>query len=150
MVWKPHVTVAALVERESRFLLVEEETDVGIRYNQPAGHLERGETLVEAVVRETLEETAHVFVPAALVGVYHWHNAATDITFLRFVFAGSVSAYDAQRPLDQGIVAPRWLSLDEIRALARADRLRSPLVLACIDDWRAGQRHPLGLVRHMA
>ena len=150
MTWRPHVTVAAVAEREGKFLLVEEETDEGLRYNQPAGHLERGESLFDAVVRETLEETGHAFVPSALVGVYHWHRAAGDLTYVRFAFAGAVSGYDAARPLDQGIVAAHWLSFGEIQALAQAGRLRSPLVMACIEDWRAGQRHPLDVVKYMA
>ncbi|MDR1708287.1 MAG: NUDIX hydrolase [Candidatus Accumulibacter sp.] len=141
MVWMPHVTVAAVAEREGRFLLVEEETDEGLRFNQPAGHLERGETLVEAVVRETLEETGHTFSPGCLVGVYQWNNPRLGIDYLRFVFGGEITGHDARRKLDDGIVAARWLSLEEIRA--SAGRLRSPMVLRAIDDWLAGRRWPL-------
>lgn len=147
MTWKPHVTVAAIAERDGRFLLVEEETDAGIRYNQPAGHLERGESLREAVVRETLEETGYIFVPEALVGVHHWHRPASDMTFVRFVFAGAVKGHEAKRPLDQGIIAAHWLDFQEIQALERDGRLRSPLVMGCLADWRAGQRYPLDVVR---
>ena len=146
MIWKPHVTVAAVIEREGKFLFVEEETDVGVRFNQPAGHLECRESLTDAVVREVLEETAYRFVPTALVGVYNWRNEAKDITYLRFAFGGEVVGHDAERKLDEGIIAARWLTLDEIRALK--DRHRSPLILQCIEDWLAGQRHPLSLVRH--
>lgn len=148
MVWKPHVTVAAVIERDGKFLLVEEETDSGIRYNQPAGHLECREALVDAVIREVLEETACTFVPQYLVGVYNWRNEAKDLTYLRFTFGGEVVAHDAQRPLDAGIIAAHWLSLDEIRALQ--PRHRSPLVMRGIDDWLAGKRYPLDLLTHFA
>ena len=148
MVWKPHVTVAAVIERDGKFLLVEEETDSGIRYNQPAGHLECREALVDAVIREVLEETACTFVPQYLVGVYNWRNEAKDLTNLRFTFGGEVVAHDAQRPLDAGIIAAHWLSLDEIRALQ--PRHRSPLVMRGIDDWLAGKRYPLDLLTHFA
>ncbi len=148
MVWKPHVTVAAVIERDGKFLLVEEETDSGIRYNQPAGHLECREALVDAVIREVLEETACTFVPQYLVGVYNWRNEAKDLTYLRFTFGGEVVAHDAQRSLDAGIIAAHWLSLDEIRALQ--PRHRSPLVMRGIDDWLAGKRYPLDLLTHFA
>ena len=148
MVWKPHVTVAAVIERDGKFLLVEEETDSGIRYNQPAGHLECREALVDAVIREVLEETACTFVPQYLVGVYNWRNEAKDLTYLRFTFGGEVVAHDAQRSLDAGIIAAHWLSLDEIRALQ--PRHRSPLVMRGIDDWLAGKRYPLDLLVHYA
>ena len=148
MVWKPHVTVAAVIERDGKFLLVEEETDSGIRYNQPAGHLECREALVDAVIREVLEETACTFVPQYLVGVYNWRNEAKDLTYLRFIFGGEVVAHDAQRSLDAGIIAAHWLSLDEIRALQ--PRHRSPLVMRGIDDWLAGKRYPLDLLTHFA
>jgi 8-oxo-dGTP pyrophosphatase MutT (NUDIX family) len=148
MIWKPHVTVAAVAERDGRFLMVEEETDEGIRFNQPAGHLERGETLIEAVVREALEETAHVFVPRFLLGVYHWAHPAKNLTYLRFAFGGEAVGHDAGRTLDAGILGARWLAADEIRA--GAARHRSPMVLSCIEDWLAGRRHPLELVTHYA
>ena len=148
MVWKPHVTVAAVIERDGKFLLVEEETDSGIRYNQPAGHLECREALTDAVVREVLEETGCTFVPQYLIGVYNWRNEAKDLTYLRFAFGGEVVAHDAQRQLDAGIIAAHWLSLDEIRALQ--PRHRSPLVMRGIDDWLAGKRYPLDLLTHFA
>lgn len=147
MTWKPHVTVAAIAERDGKFLLVEEETDAGIRYNQPAGHLECGESLREAVVRETREETGCVFVPEALVGIYHWHKPASEITYVRFVFTGAVTGGDAAYPLDEGIIAAHWLDFQEICALERAGSLRSLLVMECLNDWRAGQRYPLEVVR---
>ena len=150
MIWKPHVTVAAVIEQAGKFLLVEEHTDDGIRYNQPAGHLERGESLQAAVARETLEETGYAFLPASLVGIYHWRNEARDITYLRFAFAGSVAGRDAGRRLDEGIIAPHWLSFEEIQALALAGRLRSPLVLRCIEDWRAGKHYLPDIVTYLA
>ena len=146
MVWMPHVTVAAVIEHEGRFLLVEEETDDGVRFNQPAGHLEADESLLEAVVREALEETAYHFVPESLVGIYRWPHPTRDLTYLRFAFAGRVRGQEAGRALDTGIIAPRWLSLDEIRA--RTPQLRSPLVLRCCEDWLAGKRHALDVLTH--
>lgn len=146
MIWKPNVTVAAVLERDGRFLLVEEETEDGIRYNQPAGHLECREALTDAAVRETLEETGYAFAPQYLVGIYSWRNEAKDVTYLRFAFGGEITGHDAARPLDEGIVAARWLTLDEIRALA--PRHRSPLILRCIEDWLAGRRYPLDLLTH--
>lgn len=148
MVWKPNVTVAAVLERDGKFLLVEEETDDGIRYNQPAGHLECREALTDAVIRETLEETGYSFVPQFLVGVYNWRTEAKDITYLRFAFGGEIAGHDALRPLDDGIIAAHWLTLDEIRALE--PRHRSPLILRCIEDWQAGKRYPLELITHYA
>jgi 8-oxo-dGTP pyrophosphatase MutT (NUDIX family) len=144
--WKPNVTVAAVVEREGRFLLVEEETDDGLRFNQPAGHLECREALVEAAARETLEETGYRFVPRYLVGIYSWRNEAKDVTYLRFAFGGDIVGHDTERKLDEGIVAARWLTPDEIRA--SADRHRSPLIVRCVDDWLAGRRYPLELLTH--
>jgi ADP-ribose pyrophosphatase YjhB (NUDIX family) len=144
MVWKPNVTVAAVLEREGRFLLVEEETEYGIGYNQPAGHLECGESLIAAVIRETLEETAYTLDPQYLIGVYNYRNEARDLSYLRFAFAGRIVAHDPGRALDEGILAAHWLTLDEIRALAAQHR--SLLVLRCIEDWLAGRRYPLELL----
>jgi ADP-ribose pyrophosphatase YjhB (NUDIX family) len=147
MVWKPHVTVAAVVQRDGKFLLVEEETEAGLAFNPPAGHLEDGESLVDAVVREALEETAYHFVPTHLVGVYHWkHPDKDDKTYLRFAFAGELRGFEAGRELDEGIVAAHWLTLDEIRAMQ--SRHRSPLILRCIEDMLAGKRYPLDLLVH--
>ena len=146
MVWKPHVTVAAVAERDGKFLLVEEHTEDGIRYNQPAGHLECRESLADAVIRETLEETGYHFLPKALVGVYNWRNEARDMTYLRFAFAGDVVGHDAGRALDEGIIAAHWLTPDEIRA--RREQHRSPLIVRCMEDWLAGRRYPLELIAH--
>lgn len=148
MIWKPNVTVAAVIERDGKFLLVEEETDDGIRFNQPAGHLECGESLLDAVVRETREETRYDFVPQALVGIYNWRHPVKDLTYLRFAFTGEVTGCDPERALDEGIIAARWLSPDEIRA--SSERHRSPLILRCVEDWLAGRRYPLDLLVHYA
>ncbi len=147
IIWKPSVTVAAIIERDRMFLLVEEETSDGIRLNQPAGHLDPRESLVEAVARETLEETAHDFTPDALVGVYmsRYLSSRTheDVTYLRFAFAGAVGAAHDQ-PLDHGILRTVWMSREEL--IATQARHRSPLVLQCVEDYLAGCRHPLSVI----
>jgi 8-oxo-dGTP pyrophosphatase MutT (NUDIX family) len=145
-IWKPNVTVAALIEREGRFLLVEEETEDGLRFNQPAGHLDEGESLVAACAREALEETAWGFTPTALVGIYQWPRPQGDITYLRFAFSGELGEHEAGRTLDAGILRAVWMTPDEIRA--NADRHRSPLVSQCVTDYLAGRRFPLELLRH--
>lgn len=146
--WRPSVTAAAVIEREGRFLLVEEHTSEGLRLNNPAGHLDPGESPAEACVRETLEESAWGFRPTALLGVYlaRFHRPGTgeDITYLRFAFCGELGTHDPGRTLDHGIVRTVWLTADEVRA--NADRLRSPLVLRCLDDYLAGVRHPLDTI----
>lgn len=144
MIWKPNVTVAAVVEREGRFLLVEEAADGCLVLNQPAGHLDEGESLIEAVVRETLEETAWHFRPASLVGIYRWPHPAKAVTYLRFAFAGPVRNHDPDRRLDDGIVQALWLTADELRSASA--RQRSPLVQRCVDDYLAGRRFPLDLL----
>ncbi|MEW6314650.1 MAG: NUDIX hydrolase [Pseudomonadota bacterium] len=146
MIWKPNVTVAAVIEQNGKFLLVEEESDIGPVYNQPAGHLEAHESLLAGVVRETLEETSHHFEPEALIGVYRWQHPHKDIVYLRFAFTGKASKHLPQRPLDQGIIRAAWLSTDEIRA--QQARHRSPLVWRCIEDYLAGRRYPLDLLVH--
>jgi ADP-ribose pyrophosphatase YjhB (NUDIX family) len=146
--FRPSVTVAALIERDGRYLLVEEHTPEGLRLNNPAGHLEPGESLTEAVVREALEETARAFVPEALVGVYlaRLRREATgeDISYLRFAFCGTVGEVDPDRQLDQGIVRTLWLTPAQIEA--SRDRHRSPLLWQCVADHQAGRRHPLALL----
>lgn len=142
-IWKPAVTVAAVAERDGRFLFVEEETRDGLRINQPAGHLDPGESLVEAVVRETLEETAYRFAPASLLGVYVW-RADSGVTYTRFAFCGRVGEPEAGRALDAGIVRALWLSADELRA-CRATH-RSPLVMRCVEDYQRGRRLPLDAI----
>jgi 8-oxo-dGTP pyrophosphatase MutT (NUDIX family) len=143
MVWKPDVTVAAVIERSGRFLLVEERIRGRLVLNQPAGHLEDGEELLDAVMRETLEETAWQFTPTALLGIYQWRSPRGHTT-LRFAFTGSVQGYDADRPLDPPIVTTHWLAPEEIAQ--RSARLRTPLVLRCIEDYLAGRRLPLDTI----
>jgi len=140
----PEVTVAAIVVREDRFLLVEERITGRLVLNQPAGHLEDRETLVEAVVRETREETAWRFHPEALVGTYLWRNPANGRSFLRFAFCGAVDDHHPQQALDKGIVRALWLTAAELQA--QPARLRSPLVMRCIEDFLQGRRQPLDSV----
>jgi len=145
---RPSVTVASVVERDGRYLLVEEQTRAGLKINQPAGHLESGESLPAAAVRETLEETAWRVAPTALVGIYRWQASDNGATFVRFSFAADALEHHAARKLDVGIVRALWLTYEEIAA--RRNDHRSPLVMRCIDDYRRGQRWPLGLVAEIA
>ena len=147
-IWTPHLTVAAIIERDSRFLLVEE-NDAGQNVlNQPAGHVEEYESLAEAVIRETLEETGRRFVPEAIVGLYRWRSPRNQATYLRVAFCGQASERDSDISLDADIITTHWLSYNELKA--QAARLRSPLVLHCIDDYLAAQRHPLDLVTELS
>ena len=140
--WKPpSVTVAAVIERKGRFLMVEENYEGARVLNQPAGHLDPGESLAEACAREVLEETAHRFTPQSLVGIYRWYYAPKDLTFIRFTFAGRVEGEENGRALDTEIVAAHWYTRDEL--VAKAAMHRTPLVLACIDDFLAGKCYPL-------
>lgn len=146
--WKPHVTVAAIIERDGRYLLVEERTPDGLRLNNPAGHLDPGEDPASGCAREALEETTHAFTPDALVGIYLCRTARpepeSDITYLRMAFAGALGPADPGRVLDAGIVRTVWMTPAEVRASAA--RHRSPLVLRCIEDHQAGRRFPLSLI----
>ena len=151
--WKPNVTVAAVIEHQGRFLIIEERTVAGVRLNQPAGHLEAGETLARACVREALEETAHHVEVVSGIGVYlarFVHEAsATDVTYLRFAFACRLAdrpggAFESGRVLDEGILRTHWLSAAELRA--RGDEHRSPLVMQVVDDHLAGQRFDLDVL----
>ena len=144
MGWNPEVTVAAVVEREGRFLVVEERVSGRLVLNQPAGHLEDRETLIEAAIRETREETAWRFSPEAVIGTYLWRNPENDRSFLRFAFCGTVDDHAAGQALDQGIVRAVWMTHEQL--LVQPGRLRSPLVLRCIDDYLSGQRQPLASV----
>jgi len=147
MTWKPELTVAAVVAERDRFLIVEERVGRRLVYNQPAGHVEDGESLIDAVVRETLEETASTLVPDSLVGIYLWKNPQSGRSYLRIAFTGSLSRHDPGRALDDGIVGTHWLSRAQL--LAYQNRLRSPLVMRCVDDWLAVVRFPLALLNHL-
>jgi 8-oxo-dGTP pyrophosphatase MutT (NUDIX family) len=140
MIWKPHATVAAIVETNGKFLIVEENVEGEIVYNQPAGHLEPKENLIEAIIRETREETAWRFQPEALVGIYLWEQPNTDRTFLRFAFCGQCDDYHEDQPLDKDILRSLWMSKDE---LLQSKKLRSPMVIKNIDDYISGKRYPL-------
>lgn len=146
--WKPSVTVAAIIERDGRYLLVEEHTPEGLKLNNPAGHLDPGESPQQGVEREALEETARRFVPDHVVGVYlsRFVRPARDedVTYLRIAFGGSAGEPEPGRAFDDGIVRTLWMTLDEVRA-SRA-RHRSALVLRCVEDHAAGVRHPLSLI----
>lgn len=145
MIWKPNVVVAAIIERDGKFLLVEEEADGKLVLNQPAGHLDEGESLIDAVVRETLEETAWHFEPQALLGVYRWPHPTKGITYLRFAFIGHVTRHEPERTLDDGIVRAVWMSPEEIRA--EKVRHRSPQVERCLNDYLGGQCYSLDLLK---
>lgn len=144
--------MAAIIEQNGKFLLVEEHTPEGLRLNNPAGHLDEGESLLDACAREALEETMYLFTPTQLLGIYmsrfqrpaHGSHAAEDVTYLRFAFCGLLGALQAGRNLDTGIVRTLWLSPDEIRA--SAPRHRSPLIVQCMEDYLAGQRYPLSVL----
>lgn len=145
MVWKPHVTVAAVIEREGRFLLVEEKTERGIMFNQPAGHLEEHESLIEAVKREVFEETAWQFEPEHLIATQIWRRSNKHPTYLRFCISGACHSHQPEHKLDDGIIATHWLSQDEIAAQTK--RLRSPLVAIAVDEYLEGMRYPLSLLQ---
>ena len=146
--WKPNVTVAALIERDGRFLLVEEQTSDGLLLNNPAGHLDQGESPLQGVIRETLEETACAFEPQGFIGMFMSRFRRTrtgeDVTYLRLAFFGSISDPDLSLELDEGIVRTVWMTADEIRACP--ERHRSPLVLECLERYLAGERYPLELL----
>ena len=147
MTHKPDVTVAAVVERHGRFLLVQERVARRVVLNQPAGHLEHGESLLEGVARETLEETGHPFVPRAVTGLYLWRGP-DGRSFLRIAFTGELGPRDEAAELDRSIIRTAWLGRDDLAA--RGAELRSPLVLLCIDDYLRGVRYPLDLLTHVA
>ena len=144
MIWKPHATVAAIIENNGRFLMVEEESEGAIVYNQPAGHLDPNESFIDAVIRETLEETAWQFQPQAITGIYRWLHPESGRTYIRTAFCGSCENHNPELELDEGIIRAVWLSREEL--LAEQNKLRSPMVLKCIDDYLAGHRYPLELL----
>ena len=143
MTWKPHATVAAIVEKEGKFLVVEENVNGEIVYNQPAGHLDAHENLIDAVIRETQEETAWKFSPEFLIGIYLWQQPNTERTFLRFAFYGSCSDFQSEQELDDGILRALWMSKEELQ---NSKNLRSPMVLQNIEDYLSGQRYPLEIL----
>ncbi len=147
LIWRPDVTVATVVPRDGRFLIVEEVSDGRLVLNQPAGHLEPLESLADAAVRETLEETGWRVALTGLVGIYQWHRPVDDFHVLRVAFAAQPVNHDPAQPLDHGIVRALWLTRDEIAA--QAVRLRSPLVLRNIDDFLAGKLHPLDALQSL-
>ena len=144
MSWYPHVTVAAVIEEDGKFLVVKEQANGDIVYNQPAGHLEANESLTEAVIREVMEETAWRFTPEYIVGIYRMHVTRKDVTFMRVCFAGSVTDHHDGNVLDDGIIEAVWLSKSGLAANAS---LRSPLVLQCINDYLQGQRYNLDILK---
>lgn len=146
--WTPDITVAAICCRDDKFLLVEErsKSTQELVFNQPAGHIEPNESIVDAVVRETLEETCRHFTPESLIGIYRL-EADNGKTYIRITFAGSISEIDENYSLDPDILRTHWLSADDVR---RNPALRSPLVIHCIDDYLSGQRYPLDLLRELS
>lgn len=146
MDWTPHVTVAAIICENQRFLLVEEQSEGKIVLNQPAGHWEQNETVLDATRREVLEETAWHFEPQAITGIYT-HTGENQITYLRITFTGQHTQFEPHRALDTGILRTLWLTRDEI--IAQAPNLRSPMVLRCIDDYLKQVRYPLSLITHV-
>jgi len=146
MIWKPRTTVAAVVERNNQFLLVEEEINGKMTLNQPAGHLEPDESLIEAVIRETDEETAWQFEPEALVGIYRWVHPIKNETYIRYCFCGQVTQHNPEQALDGDIHRALWMTLEQIEA--RQAEHRSPLVLQCFQDYLAGHRYSLDLLRN--
>ena len=146
MSWHPHVTVAAVIERQQKYLLVQEQVEQYTVYNQPAGHWEPGETLIEAARRETLEETGWEFYPAALVGIYCWRHPHKDETFLRFTLCGKCGPERVSDELDEGILHAGWYRADEIFTLPE-HRLRSTMVTQSLQDYLDGKRYDLGLIR---
>ena len=142
--WKPRVTVAAIIEKDNRFLIVEEDIDNRVMLNQPAGHWEDNETLIEAVIRETLEETAWHFQPTQLVGIYQWKHTSSGDTYLRFAFTGGLLSKDEHRTLDEGIIQASWYTKEEL--LKNQDRHRSPQLMLCINDYLSGKRFPLEMI----
>ncbi|MBP0049160.1 NUDIX hydrolase [Marinobacterium sp. AK62] len=148
MRWTPHATVACIVEREGRFLLVEEMANGERVYNQPAGHLEEGETFIDAARREALEETGWIVEPEALLGLYTYYAPANGVTYHRFCFVARAIREVPNAKLDDGIIAAHWLTRDEIETLK--PRLRSKLVTDCIDDYLRGTRYPLDVIQETA
>lgn len=148
MSWFPHVTVAAVIEKQRRFLLVEEQSDGLVVFNQPAGHVEIDEDICNATIRETFEETGWYIEPLALVGIYQWKSPLNDITYFRFCLHAQAIEEETQAKLDEGIIGTVWWDTDTIKKNQK--RLRSPMVQQCINDYLNGQRYPLSLVKNLS
>ena len=148
MVWKPHTTVAAIIERDNKFLMVEELAHGEQVINQPAGHLEPDESLIDAVIRETQEETAWQFVPEAITGIYLWKQPNSEESFLRVAFCGTCKNQNVSQALDDGILAAIWKTRDEL--IQQQQKLRTPMVMKCIDDYLAGKRSPMDLLTNIS
>jgi len=146
-IWTPHLTVAAIIEREGRFLMVEERDQGRAVLNQPAGHVEEHETVTEAVIRETLEETGRHFNPREITGLYRWRSPNNQVTYLRVCYSGTCGQRDHDIALDPDIITTHWLNYGELQE--RVAELRSPLVLRCIDDYLAGNTLPLTLINEL-
>ncbi len=144
MIWKPHATVAAIIERDHKFLMVEELIHGEHQFNQPAGHLDPDESLIDAVIRETREESAWQFIPEAVTGIYLWKHPDNGETFLRVAVCGHCENHDPEQTLDDGIIQAVWKSRDELTH--ESCKLRSPMVINCIDDYLAGKRYPLDML----
>ncbi len=147
MLWHPHTTVATLVEKDGTFLMVEEDDDGRTVFNQPAGHLDEDESLFDAAVRETLEETAWHVTLTNFLGTYVYKGANNGVTYVRHCFIANADQYDPQRSLDDGIIAAHWLSADEI--FADSFPARSPLVTKTLEDYLSGRRLPLDTLYHL-
>jgi len=145
MIWKPHLTVASVIERENKYLLVEEHTDNGIAFNQPAGHVENGESIFSAIKREVNEETAWQFEPEAIIAIQLWRKNPEYPSFLRVCFSGKVHSHNAEQKLDDDIITTHWLSREQIAK--KKQQLRSPLVLKSVDAYLSGERYPLSLLK---
>jgi 8-oxo-dGTP pyrophosphatase MutT (NUDIX family) len=147
MIWKPHATVAAIIERDRKFLVVEELINGKRLFNQPAGHLDPDESLLEAVVRETREETAWQFTADAVTGIYLWKHPDNGESYLRIAFCGQCYGHDPEQKLDDGILQATWMSRDEL--VGQKQNMRSPMVIDCIDDYIAGKRYPLDILNNI-
>jgi len=148
MVWKPRLTVAAVIERNKQFLMVEETIDGRSTLNQPAGHVEDGESIIEAVIRETREETAWHFQPEYLLGIYRWKHDDGD-TYIRASFSGTANGFDNEQPLDPDIDQARWMTMEELHMAEQQEIFRSPLVMRCITDFQRGTRFPLDILQDL-
>lgn len=141
--WTPHSTVATIVEQDGKFLMIEEISSGQQVVNQPAGHIEQGESVIEAACRETLEESRWSVTPTALVGLYVYTSPTNGVTYHRYCFAADANNYHPDSPLDAGIIGPRWMTIEELRD---CPNLRSPMVLSCVEDYLSGRRYPLTVI----